>query len=150
MIERYKANTDNFGLPQDEVNAVVGNLLLDPPEPPSLAGAEYCDFDLITVGQALHFFPSAGEAVRCLSKLLKPGGVLFIQDLYVNERKIEGAGGKKRPRGYTEDGMKALMSGAGLEEFRFEVLGEEFDVELPSEEVMKVQYFIAGARKGLS
>jgi SAM-dependent methyltransferase len=144
MIERYRSKTESFGLPQEHIEVVVGNLLSDPPQPSSLTSEEFRDFDLITVGQALHFFPSTAEAVKQLAGRLKPDGVLFIQDLYVEEDEDADTGGKQRPRGYAEDDVKVLMDDAGLVEFRFEVL-PEMEVELPSEEVLKVKYFIARA-----
>jgi SAM-dependent methyltransferase len=144
MIERYRSKTDSFGLPQENIEVVVGNLLSDPPHPSSLTSEEFRDFDLITVGQALHFFPSAAEAVEQLAGRLKPDGVLFIQDLYAEEGRKADTGGKQRPRGYTKDDIKVLMDSAGLEEFRLEVL-PEMEVELPSEVVLRVRYFLARA-----
>jgi hypothetical protein len=144
MIERYRSKTDSFGLPQENIEVVVGNLLSDPPHPSPLTSEEFRDFDLITVSQALHSFFSAAEAVDQLAGCLTSDGVPFIQDLYAEENKRAENGGKKRPRGYTEDDVKVLMDGAGLVEFRFEVLSE-MEVELPSEVVLRVRYFLARA-----
>jgi hypothetical protein len=82
--------------------------------------------------------------VEQLAGRLKPDGVLFIQDLYAEEDRKADTGGKQRPRGYTEDDIKVLMDSAGLEEFRLEVL-PEMEVELPSEVVLRVRYFLARA-----
>jgi hypothetical protein len=87
MIERYKSNATSFGLPQDKINVVVGNLLSDSPEPSSLAGENYRDFDLIAVGSALDHFGSTEEA-------MKQGGALLVQDLYSDQGR-DGSGSAK-------------------------------------------------------
>jgi SAM-dependent methyltransferase len=143
MIDRYEANGGSFGLERENVEALTGDLLSVSPVPSFLVGERYRDFDLITVGQALHFFPSTEEAVKCLAGRLKTGGVLFVQDLYADESGDRSDGAKKRPRGYTEKYTREFMEGAGLSDFKFEVLPEELEVELLSVEIMKVQYFIA-------
>jgi SAM-dependent methyltransferase len=150
MIERYKSNATSFGLSQDKINAVVGNLLSDSPEPSSLASGEYRDFDLITVGSALHHFGSTEEAMKQLAKRLKPGGALFVQDLYPDQDRDGSDSAKTRPRGYTEADMQKLMEEAGLEGFKFEVLPGDIEVELPNEEMIMIRCFIARATKPLA
>jgi SAM-dependent methyltransferase len=148
MVERYNNNVDEFGLAREKVAATVGNLLSDPPEPSSLEDEEYKGFDLITVGAALHHFPSAEDAVRLLGKRLKPGGVLFIQDLYsyVASEGFQEAGKAKHP-GLKESDMASLMEKAGLTDFEYEVLQETFEIELPSGEVGQIRCFIARAAR---
>jgi hypothetical protein len=45
------------------------------------------------------------------------------------------------------DELRPVMSGAGLVDFRFEVLPNEFEIEFPSEELVKMRWFIARAMK---
>lgn len=151
MIERYRNNTNEFGPGREKVAAIVGNLLLEPPEPALLADEEYQNFDLITVGSALHHFPSAEDAVRLLGGWLKPGGVLFVQDLYnhLSSEAVQQSGQVKPPQ-YKEGDMKKHMEKAGLGDFKFEILQENLKIELPSEEVCQVQCFIARAARPLS
>ncbi|CAG5145310.1 uncharacterized protein ALTATR162_LOCUS1690 [Alternaria atra] len=151
MIEKYKNNMNEFGLACEKVAVMVGNLLSDPPEPSLLASEEYQHFDFITVGSALHHFPSAENAVRLLGERLKPGGVLLIQDLYshVSSEAVQESGQAKHPQ-QKEGDIKALMEKAGLVDFKFEVLQENLEIELLSEEVCQIQCFIARAARPLS
>ena len=151
MIEKYINNIDTFGLTREKIAGTVGNLLSDPIEPSSLDSEEYRDFDLITVGAALHHFPSAKDALRLLGQRLKPGGVLLIQDLYsyvVSEAVQET--GKAKHTQQKESDMASMMREAGLVGFRFEVLQGNFEIELPSEEVGQIQCFMARAARPLS
>jgi SAM-dependent methyltransferase len=151
MVERYNKNIDTFGLGREKVAVMVGNLLSDPPQPSSLDRDEYSRFDLITVGAALHHFPSAEDAVRLLGQRLKPGGVLFIQDLYsyVASEVVQEAGKAKHPQ-QKESDMAQMMGKAGLVDFEYEVLQGNFEIELPSEEVGQIRCFIARAARPLS
>lgn len=147
MIDRYKTNIDSFGLAPGKVEVVVGNLFSDPP---SLVGEEYRGFDLITLGAALHHFPSAADAVRLLAERLKPGGVLYIQDLHTSHNEHGAAksnGDGKRPYGYEEADVRGFMHKAGLSDFKFEKLPGDLKIELPNQEVLDFECFIArGAR----
>ena len=118
MIDRYKTNIDSFGLAPGKVEAVVGNLLSDPP---SLVGEEYRGFDLITLGAALHHFPSAADAVRLLAERLKPGGVLYIQDLHTSHDEHGAAksnGDGKRPYGYEEADVRGFHAQSRVVRFQ--------------------------------
>jgi SAM-dependent methyltransferase len=137
MIERYK--TEMHGC-EYMVDARVGDLMDGSEEL-----ADVGKFDLITVGAALHHFPSAEEAVKRLAMRLRAGGVLYIQDLLDGGENGEQMG--KRPPGYTMEGMRRMMEGAGLVEFEFEVLMQGMEVELLSEEVLKVSCFAARGKK---
>jgi SAM-dependent methyltransferase len=145
MIDRYKARIDELGPRHKDTQAVVGNLLSNPVELQSLVDNEFFDFDLITLGAALHAFPDPEHAVKALAERLRPGGVLYVQDKFDDggERGEEAKG----PKGFTEAGVRALMRGAGLNEFGFELVEGETQVELPSEEVVNVKLFTAKGKK---
>lgn len=119
MMDTYKTNFDSFGIAPEKVESAVGSLLS---EPSSLAGEEYQGFDLVTVGAALHHFPSAADAVRLLAGRLEPGGVLCTQDLhtsYDKHRAAESNGGGKRPYGSEEADVRGFMQkGRGV---RFQI-----------------------------
>ena len=93
-----------------KVEATVGDLFSDLPEPSSLDCPEYRNFDLVTVGAAIRHFHPAQNAARILGQLLKSSGVLFIQDVYVSE-KDKG----HRHHGFGEDVMRELMEKAGCQ-----------------------------------
>lgn len=153
MLDRYRSNIGTYGISTGKVNALVGNLLVEPPEPASLSSPEYHEFDLITVGAALHHFPSVPSAVHALAARLRPGGVLLICDLFDSDSRKDADGGEgkveaaKRPKGFTEEGLKEVMEKAGLTEYKMEVLPEKYEVELPSLEVLKIECFLAQAVK---
>jgi SAM-dependent methyltransferase len=144
MIDRYKAKTHELGAKHKTTMAIKGDMFSEPPEPLALAQDEYHNFSLITVGAALHHFPDTEYAVQCLARRTRPGGVLCVEDIFDNGHRNQG---NKQPRGFTLDELRSVMSGAGLVDFRFEVLPDEFEIELPSEELVKMRWFIARAMK---
>jgi SAM-dependent methyltransferase len=131
-IELYKSRIGELGEKHKNTHAAVGNLLADTEAPVGN------DFDLITVGAALHAFPDAQDAVMCLADRLAPGGVLFVQDRF-----DDGEYGGRGPRGFTEDGMKTTMSNAGLVNLRFEVLPDKVEIEVMDGEVVGIWCFVA-------
>ncbi|KAF2736981.1 hypothetical protein EJ04DRAFT_489010 [Polyplosphaeria fusca] len=151
MISRYNLSRTNGAITPEKSSAMVGNLLSSPPDPASLADKQFYDFDLITVGAALHHFPSSADALRILAARLAPDGVLLIQDLF-DARTPDSDGElppepKNRPTGFAKQGLGSMMESAGLQDFRMEVFAETFKIELPSLEVMEFQCFVASAKK---
>ncbi|KAJ4319668.1 hypothetical protein N0V94_003811 [Neodidymelliopsis sp. IMI 364377] len=81
MISTYKTRALNASLPPTTVDAVVGDLFdKADPTPPSLAGSEWWNFDLATVGFGFHHFEDVVYAAEQLKERLRPGGVLVIND----------------------------------------------------------------------
>jgi SAM-dependent methyltransferase len=144
MIDRYKAKTHELGARHKNTMAIKGDLFSEPPEPLVLAQDKYHNFSLVTVGAALHHFPDTEHAVQCLARRIRPGGVLCVEDIFDNGHRQQE---KKQPRGFTLDELRSVMSGAGLVDFRFEVLPNEFEIELPGDELVKMKCFIARAMK---
>ncbi|KAF2119072.1 S-adenosyl-L-methionine-dependent methyltransferase [Lophiotrema nucula] len=145
MVERYNKNKTTWDVAPGFVSsAIVGNLLSNPV---TIEDRMYEAFDLITVGAALHHFPSAVEAVTRLAQLLRPGGVLLIQDLYSNreEKGTSVVGDRRKPHYFHEDEMKQTMEAGGLVDFRMEVYPQIFELELPNGDVRKIECFIARA-----
>ncbi|KAH7128549.1 S-adenosyl-L-methionine-dependent methyltransferase [Dendryphion nanum] len=150
MIKRYKDNLPSFEIDSDKVVVEQGDLLSNPVRPPSLDSDEYREFDVITVGSALRHFSSARDAIHLLGLHLKIGGVLLIQDLH----RILGADNdetskniKSKPQGLRKEEMEEMMAAAGLVDFRFELLPENFSVELLDEKVVVVENFVAIGRR---
>jgi SAM-dependent methyltransferase len=137
MVEMYKSRIGELGGRHKDTRAVVGDLLQD-----DTAADEHRDFELITVGAALHAFPSAEDAVKSLAKRLAPGGVLFVQDRF-----DDGEYGGRGPRGFKEHGMRSYMSDAGLSAVKFEVLPEKLDIEVLDGEMASIWCFIARGMK---
>jgi SAM-dependent methyltransferase len=135
-VEMYNKRIGELGEKHKSTCAVVGNLL----EEPGVLEGE--GFDLITVGAALHAFPSAGDAVECLASSLAPGGVLFLQDRFA-----DGVYGGRGPRGFTEEGMRSMMRVAGLEGVKFEVLLEKLEIEVMDGEVVSIWCLVASGMK---
>jgi SAM-dependent methyltransferase len=126
MVEMYNKRIGELGGKHKDTCAVVGNLL---EEHEVLEGE---GFDLITVGAALHAFPSAGDAVKCLASRLAPGGVLFVQDRF-----DDGEYGGRGP----------MMSAAELEGVRFEVLPEKLEIEVMDGKVVSIWCLVARGMK---
>ena len=145
MIDRYKSRVPEFGPKHKDTQALVGDLLSDPVEPQAQMGSEFTNFDLIAVGAALHAFPKPGHAIKVLAERLAPGGVLYVQDKFDNG--YERGKDTKGPKGFTEAGIRELMTATGLGEFAFELVEGGLEVELPSEDVVGFEVFVAKAKK---
>ena len=81
MVSTYNTRARDAGLPEDVVSAVVGDLFVkSDPQPQSLSGQEFWNFDLATVGFGFHHFEDVVFAASQLKDRLRPGGVLVIND----------------------------------------------------------------------
>jgi hypothetical protein len=78
--------------------------------------------------------------------------MLFIQDIHNSNTSAEDgdpAGAGPKPRGFREEELRKLMTAAGLEDVRYDVLPEKFGVELLNEKVVTIDCFIATGTKSL-
>lgn len=81
MVKTYKSRAASAGLSGEVVDAVTGDLFnKSDPKPSELAGDEWWDFDLATVGFGFHHFEDVVYAAAQLKERLRPGGVLVIND----------------------------------------------------------------------
>ncbi|KAF9698637.1 hypothetical protein EKO04_003547 [Ascochyta lentis] len=81
MVSTFKSRAAGAGLPLSTVDAVVGDLFDKAnPQPADLAGKEWWDFDLATVGFGFHHFEDVVHAAKQLKERLRPGGALVIND----------------------------------------------------------------------
>lgn len=152
MIEKYTAKQSSFGINPAKVRAVQANWLSSPFETTSSDFDEFHDFDLVTVGAALHHFPDAQEAIRLLAARLKPGGVLYIQDRAAQKGNVlisNESGSMGTMQGFEKESLGEFMSCAGLVDFSWFLVPQDFKVELPSEEVISISCFLARATKPL-
>lgn len=144
MVEKYNDRIGELSRNHAETRAIQGDLVCDYPSSCELSNKEHRDYHLITVGAALHCFPDSEVAVQRLAERLRPGGVLFIQDVFDNGHEDSG---EKNPSGFTLDELRSIVGSAGLVDFRFEVLPDEFEIEVRTAEVLKVRYFVARGLK---
>jgi len=79
MVNEYNLGAKNQGITEDEMHAVVGNLI-DPTPSTALSGPQYEDFDIAAVGMGWHHFDNPPLAAKRLAARLKIGGVLLIID----------------------------------------------------------------------
>lgn len=147
MIQKFIDSSKEFSVPADKITALTGNLLVEPAEPATLDSDEYRDFDIITVGAALHHFPSTEESLRILGKRLKPGGVLFISDLHDERKEITDEPLRPGPKGFKEAEFTELMKKAGLVDIKFDILPESLNIELLDEQVLTIECFIGTAKR---
>jgi SAM-dependent methyltransferase len=81
MVATFNARARAADIPEDRINAVVGNLFDKAnPSPPAFDVPEWKDFDLATAGFAFHHFEDVVHAAKQLKERLRPGGVLVISD----------------------------------------------------------------------
>jgi SAM-dependent methyltransferase len=126
MVNEYNKSAENQGIPQSEMHATLGNLL-DPatPNPPSLSGPEFHDFDIAAVGLGFHHFDDPNLAAKRLAERLKKGGALMIVDFMPHEHfhgHDEGHGhGHAHPAaktvmhmGFSEEEIRKVFEGAGV------------------------------------
>ncbi|KAF2828782.1 hypothetical protein CC86DRAFT_368920 [Ophiobolus disseminans] len=140
MVKKYNARVGELGPQHASTQAIVGDLICSTPIPSTTDDS----FNLITVSAALHHFPNTEDAVQRLVERLRPGGVLFIQDIFDNGHR---GSEEKKPRGFTLDELRSIMSHAGLVDFRFEVLPEDLELEVRDGEVLRINCFIARGLK---
>jgi SAM-dependent methyltransferase len=97
MVDIYntRAQAAVAELYPSKINAVVGDLFSkSDPNPASLSGPEYHDFDLATVGFGFHHFEDVVHASRCLKERLRSGGVLLFSDFLQGGDLLVGEDGK--------------------------------------------------------
>ena len=126
MVKEYN---ERFSGEDEKLNAHAYNANLFDPSgvPESLNKPEFLDFDLVAVGFGFHHFENLPLVTQRLVDRLKPGGVLMILDFYSH-----GKDDFKDPammtishHGFTEDQIKNLFAGAGLEDNQVFDFGEE-------------------------
>jgi SAM-dependent methyltransferase len=136
MVNEYNTSAQNQGIAASEMHAVLGNLLdVTSPNPPSLSGPEFHDFDIAAVGLGFHHFDDPALAAKRLAERLKKGGVLMIVDFMPHEH-FHGHDGQGHGHdhsakktvmhmGFSEEEVKRVFEGAGVGGvFEFVVLGK--------------------------
>lgn len=121
MVELYNARADAQGLEPHEMRAVGALAEL---------GAQD-RFDLVVCSMAYHHFAAVDDVSRELVEYLKPGGALAVADIAADAERP----GDESPapimagyehivahtRGFSEEDIRALFVGAGLENVSFEL-----------------------------
>jgi len=79
MVNEYNIGAENQGIAEDEMHAVVGNLIDITPSA-ALSGPQFEGFDIAAVGMGWHHFDNPTLAAKRLAERLKIGGVLLIID----------------------------------------------------------------------
>lgn len=88
MIEKYNAAAREQGLSEEQMHAVLGDLMASELEP-SLLCKELFDYDLVVICMALHHLEDPQEAVKRLVERLKVGGVLLVIDWAADGEKYQ-------------------------------------------------------------
>ncbi|KAK5175240.1 uncharacterized protein LTR77_000377 [Saxophila tyrrhenica] len=151
MVKLFNETAQASGLKQEQVNAVVGDLLAD--EVPShLNTPEYRDFDIAVIGLGFHHFEDPKRAIDRLVERLKPAtGVLLIID-FLPFNKDEGgpqaaAAHTIKHGGFARQNMEMLFQAAKLENFSFSVMEEPVEMVSKDGSTNKRTVFFARGRK---
>ena len=150
MVKRYNDDARAAGLPEERVQAVVGDLCADE-VPDHLKGPEYYNFDIAVIGLGFHHFENPVRAIERLTERLKTDtGVLLIIDFLPFD---EEAGNSDDPwkgtikhRGFTTENMSKLYAAAGLVKFSFSMLDKPAVLEKEEGEVKRGIFIARGYR----
>ncbi|PBK90791.1 S-adenosyl-L-methionine-dependent methyltransferase [Armillaria gallica] len=122
MVDRYNKRAETLGV-TSKMSAIAYELKGLPEE---LEGRK---FDVVLCTMAYHHFESTDEITRILAHFLKPGGGFLVVDLVSSDSvlKIEDLPEKYKAivphkRGFSEEDMRKLFEGAGLESFSLNVI----------------------------
>lgn len=158
MLSKYRATAAELNLPASRMQAVQGNLLVDPAEVtthPALPDAELQGFDLVAICMALHHVDDISVAAQRLAARLRPGGVLLIIDWATPAAAVQhghGHGHQPHPAAhtishdsFTEGQILGLFELAGCRDPSF-VLADKLSV-VPGARSGTMQMFFARAIK---
>lgn len=128
-------------------HSIVGNLISPNGTPPHLDAPQYKDFDLVAVGMGFHHFQDLPLSTSRLVERLKPGGVFMIIDFVTHAMELSL---KEHPsyntiahHGFSEEELRKIFEGAGLEDFDIVRLGEKIQIK----SIDAREPFIARGRK---
>ncbi|PWY88433.1 putative SAM-dependent methyltransferase [Aspergillus heteromorphus CBS 117.55] len=129
MINQFNQNAHDAGF-GDKMSAIKGDLLSETLSD-ELSGPEYSDFDIVVVSAALHHFEKPELAMSRFCQRLKKGGVCLIIDIVPDHHRMAHDFGEAEHtvtnHGFTEEQMRQLHEGAGLnEDFRYQSMNEQF------------------------
>lgn len=153
MVNKFNKLAADAKLPDSQIYAVVGNLMDDTPNP-AIAGPEWYSFDVAAIGLGFHHFERRPEMLHRLAERLKPGGVLLILDFLIGEG-VEvddpqhwhrASHGTIAVPGFTEESMRDVYQGAGLDAFEIRVFPEKVRMEFGDVEKFRT-VFLAKGRK---
>ena len=151
MVERFNELAASSEIPSfHTARAREGNLLDDHEPTVELKGPEFHDFDVVTVGAALHHFDDPAKAIGRLAQRLRPDGVLLIIDFVEEEQQglmPHGAEDTIRKHGFSEVEMKELMEGHGLRSFGWMEMSERVELMFQEDKPISRKAFLARATK---
>lgn len=151
MVDIYNQTARESGLKEEQVNAVVGDLLAEE-VPESLKGEEWFGFDIAIVGLGFHHFENPVRAVERLTERLKPAtGVLLIIDFLPFDKdsasQPAAAQGTIKHGGFARTNMEKIFKVAKLENFSFSVMEETVELVGKDGTTTERTVFFARGRK---
>ena len=154
MVSEYNTSVRNQGIAESEMVAFVGNLIDSKnPDPSSLQGEQFFNFDIAVVGLGFHHFDDPALAAKRLTERLKKGGVLMIVDFLPHAhhgQHSHAAAHTVTHMGFSEDQVKKMFEDAGAGgSFDYTVVGKGivFRGQKESGEDMKRSVFMARGTK---
>ncbi|KAI4911068.1 hypothetical protein J4E90_007325 [Alternaria incomplexa] len=125
MVSTYNSRARDAGLSEDVVNAIVGDLFdKSDPNPESLSGDRFWNFDIATVGFGFHHFEDVVFAARQLKERLRPGVVPH----------------------FTIDGVKQFFAEAGFVDVDVITMKEKNYMEFGGKKLWRTILFARGRR----
>ena len=151
MIERYNDLAKESDIPSVRAaHALEANLLADGESSEVISGPDWHEFDIASVGLALHHFPDPKEAIERLVQRLKVGGVLLIVD-FLDEGDANWVSSDAdrtiHKHGFSEEEMKVLMEGQGLGGFGWTLMPEAVVIKMDEARPLDRKLFLARGEK---
>lgn len=151
MVARYNDTMQAAGLPAATAHAVEGNLI----DPVGVAGRlsipDLSGFDIAAVGLGFHHFESPALTIKRLAERLNPGGVVLIIDLVADDDeeglKQSKAGHTIKTHGFSEQTMKEIFEGEGLEGVGYHIMQKPVKLGMGEDNLRQKHIFLARAQK---
>jgi SAM-dependent methyltransferase len=114
MVAEYNKHAQAAGEPREKMFAQQGNLVGTEIDE-QFRGTEYFNFDLVTVGLALHHFEDPAFAVKRLAERLRNGGVCLVIDFVEHSLDTGSHGhGTVTTSGFGPENLRRMFDDAGV------------------------------------
>lgn len=143
MLKQFDRLVEVAGYSKDKVRAVRGDLIdPDATHSPELSEPAFFNFDLVTLGYALHHVEDPENMLRKLAERTRPGGSVLVIDLLGEDRSDLPPAEYVSHGGFTEEMTRGYFQKVGLVDFGWKLFSEASDMP-PTGPSGKKQVFMA-------